>query len=92
MKDIEEKRTELIYFIRNTIYKATGAVTGLILLVILGIQFNTDFKYTELAALVTMIAAWVIVFVCEYYVFLIKNFSGHVIERLYNHVKTYMPQ
>lgn len=88
MIDIEAKRTFLIKFVRNTIYRALGFVTGIVLILIFYFQNVFQFTHAPISALLTMVAAWIILFVCEYYVFLIKNYSSEIIDRLFNHVQS----
>lgn len=88
--DIETKRTLLIHFVRNTVYRALGIVTAIVLLVILYLQSTSYFTHGPITALLTIVAAWIVLFICEYNVFLLKNFSSEIIERLYRHVESFL--
>lgn len=88
--DIETKRTVIIRFVRNTVYRALGIVTFIALCITFYLQSSTAYAHGPLTALLTMIGAWVVLFICEYNVFLLKNFSSEIIERLYRHIESYL--
>lgn len=88
--DVETKRTLIIRFVRSTVYRALGIVTAFVLCVILYLQSTAYFAHSEIAALMTIIAAWVVLFVSEYNVFLLKNFNSENIDRLYKHIESYL--
>lgn len=89
-KDIENKRSTVIKFVRTTVYRALSIVTLAILIGVLALQALTTFDYAHITAMLAIIGAWIVTFICEYNIFLIKNFSGENIDRLYRHIQGFL--
>lgn len=88
--EVENKRATVIKFVRTTVYRALSIVTLAILIGIFALQALTNYEYGHITALLTIIGAWIITFICEYNIFLIKNFSGENIDRLYRHIQGFI--
>ncbi|MDN5624459.1 MAG: hypothetical protein L0G96_15085 [Acinetobacter sp.] len=83
LTDVKEQRNWLIKFVRATNYSCLGILVLVSLLVIYLCQEFAGFKSAPAAALVVAVLAWLVVFISEYYVFLLKNYRNETITHIY---------